>query len=353
MYHQIYKERTRMAHKQFTMDDIILIEKYYLAGVKTPRIVEIMGKKQPVYNVIKCFKAGKNSKEYWDERKEKQSHCGRKKLTLSIEEEAHVENLLREDWSLDIIANAHKENEAFLPFSMGATTFYRRAKEGLFNKLLLPMKGKRKPNGYKEKRGKQAFTRNIAERKVDHPNVKNEFGHLEGDTIVGLKHKSAVVTFAEPVSKMIFTFKPASRKAKDVGMVISNWLKSLPVNFFKSLTFDCGKEFSNWKEIANERDIDIYFCDPGTPSQRPLNENSNGLLRRSGLPKEMDFNKVNESFIQSVSNKRNHIPRRSLGFKTPMQVFIEEVHKQLGQGISLASLKKWTERSFCPSAGVI
>jgi len=342
-----------MAHKQFNMDDIILIEKYDLAGVKTPRIVDIMGKKQPVYDIIKAFKLGHNSKTFWEQRKENQSRCGRKVIHLSQEDEAHIENLLREGWSLDIIANAHKTQTTFQSFKIGATTLYRRAKGGLFNKKLLPMKGKRKPNGHKEKRGRQSFTRNIAERKIDHPNVKIEFGHLEGDTIVGARHKSAVVTFAEPVSKMIFTLKPDSRKAKDVGHVINRWLKNLPKRFFKTLTFDCGKEFSNWKDIANENDIDIYFCDPGTPSQRPLNENSNGLLRRSGLPKEMDFNTVSEAFIQSVSDKRNRIPRRSLGFKTPIQVFIEEVYNNIGQGISLASLEKWTERSFCPSADVI
>jgi len=339
-----------MTHKQFTMDDIILIEKYYLAGVKTSRIVEIMGKKQPVYDAVNFLKTGCNSKEYWELRKNSQSHCGRKRLELSVEEEGHVEHLLRQEWSLDMIANRHKSDDTFLAFTMGATTLYRRAKEGLFAKQLLPMKGKRKRNGYKEKRGRQTFTRNIAQRKIDHPNIANEFGHLEGDTIVGAKHKSAVVTFAEPLSKMIFTFKPASRKAKDVGYVINNWLKSLPVNFFKTLTFDCGKEFSNWKDISNENDIDIYFCDPGTPSQRPLNENSNGILRRNGLPKEMNFNQVSESFIQSMSDKRNRIPRRSLNFKTPQEVFIEEIYKELGQGISLTSLQKWAERSFCPSA---
>src|SRR5690625_6536727 len=36
---------------------------------------------------------------------------------------------------------------------------------------LLPMKGKRKANGHKETRGKQAFTRNIAERQENHPHV--------------------------------------------------------------------------------------------------------------------------------------------------------------------------------------
>ena len=49
-------------------------------------------------------------------------------------------------------------------------------------------------NGYKEKRGKQAFKRNISERKKDYVVFEEEFGHLEGDTIVGIHHKSAVIT---------------------------------------------------------------------------------------------------------------------------------------------------------------
>ncbi|BDP90810.1 hypothetical protein EfmGK923_09830 [Enterococcus faecium] len=55
------------------------------------------------------------------------------------------------------------------------------------------MQGKRKPNGYKEKCGKQAFKRNISERKKDYVVFEEEFGHLEGDTIVGIHHKSAVI----------------------------------------------------------------------------------------------------------------------------------------------------------------
>ena len=68
--------------------------------------------------------------------------------------------------------------------------------------------------------------------------------------------------------------------------------------------------------------LSIYFSDPGTPSQRALNENSNGLLRRDGLPKEMDFNEVNQIFISSVAAKRNKIPRKSLNYQTPLEVFM-------------------------------
>ena len=49
--------------------------------------------------------------------------------------------------------------------------------------------------------------------------------------------------------------------------------------------------------------IYLYFCDPGTPSQRGLNEHSNGIIRRSGLDKELDFNLVTDDHIISVAQK--------------------------------------------------
>ena len=69
-------------------------------------------------------------------------------------------------------------------------------------------------------------------------------------------------------------------------------------------------------------DIDIYFADPGTPSQRALNEHSNGLLRKDGLPKGMDFNQVDQTFVSSIAFYRNNIPRKSLNYKTPLEVFL-------------------------------
>ncbi|CDR27295.1 transposase (pseudogene) [Staphylococcus schweitzeri] len=61
--------------------------------------------------------------------------------------------------------------------------------------MLLPMKGKRKPNGHSEKRGRQSFKRHISERIEEFPLFNKEFGHLEGDTIVGRHHGSAIITW--------------------------------------------------------------------------------------------------------------------------------------------------------------
>lgn len=155
----------------------------------------------------------------------------------------------------------------------------------------------------KENRGKQAFRRQLNDRENDYPDFDNEFGHLEGDTIVGLHNKSAVITLVERLSSVIITLKPFSRKAKEIEQSLHHWFTDFPLNLFKSITFDCGKEFSNWKSISNQHDISIFFADQGCPSQRGLNEQSNGLLRRDGLVKQMDFNTIDQGFVSSVAKK--------------------------------------------------
>src|SRR5699024_868058 len=199
----------------------------------------------------------------------------------------------------------------------------RKLKSDEFKQKKLPMQVKRNPNGQQEKRGKQSFRRSIRYRDQEHPHYQEEFGHLEGDTIVGRHHKSAVITLVERQTKCIIAIKPPGRQAVDIENSLNRKLSQWPKNLFKTIIFDCGKEFSNWKTISNQQDINIYFADPGTPSQRALNEHSNGLLRQSGLPKEMDFNEISQEKVSAVATYRNSIPRKSLNYQTPLECFME------------------------------
>ncbi|EPU41987.1 hypothetical protein SAG0170_04215, partial [Streptococcus agalactiae LDS 617] len=52
---------------------------------------------------------------------------------------------------------------------------------------------------------------------------------------------------------------------------------------------------------------------------------SNGLLRRHGLPKQMDFNGIPQKYLSAITDKRNRIPRKSLNYRTPYQVFLSYV----------------------------
>ncbi len=310
-----------MAYTHLTMDELIWIEKYWKNKTTPAEISRILNRaRQTIYNVVNWLKKGLSIQAYYARYKDNKRQCGAKKIQLSSEDTAYIQEKVSQGWTPDVIIG---RQERPLPLSM--RTLYRRFRDS--SDLMvetLPMKGKRKPNGYREKRGKQQFRRNLKDREAAYHHYDKEFGHLEGDTIIGKDHQSAIITLVERLSKVIITLKPQGRTAHAIEERLHDWLTHCPSHLFKSITFDCGKEFSNWKTISNQHDIDIFFADPGCPSQRGLNEHSNALLRRGGLTKGIDFNELSEMTIQSVSEHRNHIPRKSLGYKTPMEVLLEQ-----------------------------
>ena len=63
-------------------------------------------------------------------------------------------------------------------------TLYRMFRFGIFNKRILPTKARSKPNGYQK--GEKSFKHEIRDCSTEHPNYQQEFGHLEGGTIMYL-----------------------------------------------------------------------------------------------------------------------------------------------------------------------
>lgn len=318
-----------MSYNHLTKTELIFIEKYHTFGLTGRKIAKkIKRGHETVYRIIRLLKQGLTALEIHLRYKANKAKCGRKKIQLPPKEKAYIKRKVHKGWTPDVIIGRGNQ-----PIACSVRTLYRMFESGEFDVTTLPMQGKRKPNGHQEKRGRQRFRRSIRDRNREYPHLETEFGHLEGDTIVGHQHQSGVITLVERVSKCIFALKPIGRKAIDIENAINHWLSQLPINLFKSIIFDCGKEFSNWKNISNQNDIDIYFADPGTPSQRGLNEHSNGLLRRHGLPKQTDFNLVSQDYISEVARKRNNIPRKSLGYLTPIEYFMKHVDKSFDESM--------------------
>ncbi|MGO4942223.1 IS30 family transposase [Ruoffia tabacinasalis] len=313
-----------MTYTHLTTEELVMIEAYFHQQISVMKIAAYIGRsRQTIHNVITFLRKGYTALDYFKQYQKNKKRCGRRPIALPNDQQAYIQKKVAQGWTPDVIIGRGEK-----VIACSSRTLYRQFKQGLFDQKTLPMKGKRKPNGHKEKRGKQVFKRDLSERSTDFPCFKEEFGHLEGDTIVGAHHQSAIITLVERLSKAIITLKPNGRKAQDIEATINNWFQCIPRNLFKLITFDCGKEFSNWKSISHQNDVAIYFADPGTPSQRALNEHSNGLLRKDGLPKEMDFNQVDQSFVSAVASLRNRIPRKSLDYQTPLEVFLSYINEK-------------------------
>ena len=214
-----------------------MIEAYYKESLKVTDIVKALGRsKQTAYNVLNYLKEEHSAYDYYKRYKVNKKRCARNKTSLTQAEKDFIQTHLDLSWSIDVIKGVYPDR-----ISCSMRTLYQLADRGIFKKENLPRKGKRKPNGHSEKRGKQALRSDLRERADSYPNFESKFGHLEGDTIVGEKHKSAVITLVELLSKAIITLKTNGRKASDIEASINQWLSQVSSHLFKSITFDCGK----------------------------------------------------------------------------------------------------------------
>jgi IS30 family transposase len=159
---------------------------------------------------------------------------------------------------------------------------------------------------------------NIAERPAEAED-RAVPGHWEGDLIIGRKNLSAIGTLVERTSNYTMLLHlPDGYTPEQVRDALAAKIKTLPDILRASLTWDQGPEMGQWKQVAVDADIDIYFCDPHAPWQRATNENTNGLLRQY-FPKSSDLSLHSAQDLDWVAAELNDRPRKRLGFKKPIE----------------------------------
>ena len=130
----------------------------------------------------------------------------------------------------------------------------------------------------------------IRERPED-VNSRRDFGHWEGDTVVGDQHKTGVHTEVERVSRLLFAHPVPHIRAKETCLAQLCIFGSLPQQARQSTTLDNGSENYLHTQLQEELGIRTYFSPPYCSWQRGTNEYTNGRLRRY-FPKRTDFRNV-------------------------------------------------------------
>lgn len=169
-----------------------------------------------------------------------------------------------------------------------------------------------------ERRGRIKDMVNIADRP---PEVEDRVvpGHWEGDLITGKENKTAIGTLVERVTGFtMLVHLPGDHGAIAMQDALVAAVAELPQILRKTLTWDQGQEMTNHAKIAQATGLDIYFCDPHSPWQRPSNENTNGLLRQY-FPKGTDLSVHGPGILEAVAIELNNRPRKRLRWKTPAE----------------------------------
>ena len=98
---------------------------------------------------------------------------------------------------------------------------------------------------------------------------------------------------------------------------------------FKTITFDNGGEFRDYKALEKSYDkrkkeprVQVYYAHPYRSGERGSNENANRLIRRF-IPKGIDITPISEEYVQYIEDWINNYPRAMFNYKSTNEILSE------------------------------
>lgn len=276
-----------------------------------------------------AYTAEKADNQYHTLRK----HCHQTRILVANTKlrDAVVKHIIDDQWSPQefvgrLVAEGHQ-------IKLSYQTIYREiyrtnlgipkpsGQRGLPRKLRHKGKSRHGKN-YNERRGQIQITHPIEER-PELANRRMRFGDWEADTVVGKTGGQVLVTLVDRKSRFLLCARALSKAAHDVMDTMRSLLNKLPDERRLTMTPDRGKEFSKCADIQDTYNMDVYFPDAHSPWQRGSNENTNGLLREY-FPKSHEIANYSDQQIFEAVNKLNMRPRKTLGYRTAIEIFFNE-----------------------------
>jgi len=282
-------------------------------------------KSERIYEMVYFAEIGQRVYE------QNRANCGSKnKVAECAELLAFVEEkvLGKEKWSPDAAIGYAKANNKYLGLSFSTKTFYNWVDDGLVKvkNIDLLLKVRRKPKSIRKNR-KKILGKSIDSRPAA-VETREEFGHWEGDGIVGKNRQGQLITLVERKIGIGLLFNVGNREESKIVEVLDELEGQYGNHFrdiFKSITFDNGSEFSNSSEMERNARTEAYYANPYSSFERGTNENWNGIVRRF-IPKGKGFDSLDDITIKRINHYINTLPRKRFGYKSPLDLWHEHIN---------------------------
>lgn len=176
----------------------------------------------------------------------------------------------------------------------------------------------------RNKRAIKVQNRTMIDKRPKEVETRKVFGHWEGDTMISRLSKAALMVVYERKTMLLRLQKMEAKTAEQMRKKVIKSLCKMPDGFVKTITLDNGTENAEHEHIAKVLNADIYFCNPYHSWEKGGVENIIGLIREY-LPKKTDIAKLSNKQIKRIERKLNNRPRKRLGYRTPLEVYMEIV----------------------------
>ena len=310
-------------YRRITYEDRCQIYALSKSGVSQESIAGVLGVSQSTVSREMCRNRGQRGYRFKQAEAKAQARQAirsrPRKLTAPLRRK--IEAKLRQmRWSPEQISGWPFEQGIKLSHERIYQMIWQDKRDGGNLWRSLRRRGKR----YNKRAGKNAG-RGLIPNRIDisdRPAIvarKARLGDWEGDTVVGAGHKGGLLTLVERKSRLTKISKLRRSTARATQRATVRRLKPID-NFVHTITFDNGKEFAAHQDIAHALKAKIFFATPYHAWERGLNENTNGLIR-DFFPKGTDFSTISNAEVAKVERLLNARPRKSLGFRSPQEVF--------------------------------
>jgi transposase, IS30 family len=313
-----------MSYKQLTREQRYHLYGLMKAGLNQTRMAALLVcHKSTISRELRRNRGDKGYRPYQADELAYDRRCEAYRSRISWQTWQQVERLLRQQWSPEQISGRLKlEQQPRVSHESIYLYIYADKRRGgtLHQQLRSQKKQRKRYSGY-IRRG-QIPNRTSIDKRPQIVARKGRFGDWEADTIIGARHKRGILSAVERKSKLTRLRRlqtKAAAEMKDVSVALLGPLAAR----VHTITVDNGKEFCEHEQIAAGLQARIYFAHPYASWERGLNENTNGLVRQY-FPKKYDFAKITDSELQRVEDLLNNRPRKTLGYRTPNEVFFKQ-----------------------------